>query len=93
MNIFASLKVYAGKWMESAVRVFDQEEIDAIQSATVVDSQYGLSVCFFLRGGGQTYIPLDKNSTLGSGDAVDLNKAKLVTLSRAGEDDILRVRI
>lgn len=93
MNIFASLKVYAGKWMESAVRVFDQEEIDAIESATVVDSQYGLSVCFFLRGGGQTYIPLDKNSTLGSGDAVDLNKAKLVTLSRAGEEDIHRVRI
>lgn len=79
--------------METAVRAFDPEEVAAIESATVVESQYGLSVCFFLRGGGQTYIPLDKNSTLGSGDAVDLNKAKLVTLSRAGEEDIHRVRI
>lgn len=44
-------------------------------------------------GGGLTYIPLDQNSTLGSGELVDLTKAKLVTLGKSGESDIYRVSI
>ena len=30
MNIFASLKVYAGKWSEKETREFSAEEIEAI---------------------------------------------------------------
>lgn len=93
MNIFSSLKVYAGKWNESAKRAFDAEEIAAVEKAQVVESNYGFSVCFMMKSGGETFIPLDRNSTLGVGDSVDLTKAQLVTLSRAGEDDIYRVRI
>ena len=59
MNIFSALRVYAGKWSESAKRIFSQDEIEAVASATVVDSQYGQSVCFMMKSGGQTYIPLD----------------------------------
>jgi hypothetical protein len=92
MNIFSALRVYAGKWNESAKRVFTSEEISAVQSATVVDSQYGQSVCFVMVGGGQTYIPLDQNSSKATGDEVDLSKAELVTLSKQGEADIYRVR-
>lgn len=92
MNIFSSLRVYAGKWMEKEVRAFDPEEIAEVQSAVVVESQYGYSVCFFMKGGGQTYIPLDQNSSLGVGDSVDLAQAKIVTLCRTGEEDIHRVR-
>jgi hypothetical protein len=91
MNIFSSLRVYAGKWNESARRAFSQEEQDAILSATVVDSQYGQSVCFTMVGGGQTYIPLDLNSSKATGDTVDLSKAELLTLSKQGEADIYRV--
>lgn len=93
MNIFNSLRRYAGKWNESAKRAFDAEEINAVDSAKVVESQYGLSVCFMMKSGGQTFIPLDKDSALGVGDAVDLAKAQLITLSRSGEDDIYRIRI
>lgn len=93
MNIFNSLRRYADKWQETAKRAFDAEEINAVGNAKVVESQYGFSVCFMMKSGGQTYIPLDKDSTLGAGDTVDLTKAQLVTLSRAGEDDIYRVRI
>ena len=92
MNIFASLRVYAGKWNEVACRVFDPAEIDAVSQATVVESQYGYSVCFLMKAGGQTYIPLDTNSSLGIGDVVDLKTAKLVTLHKEGEKDIYRVR-
>ena len=91
MNIFQNLRVYAGKWAVKATRSFAQEEIDAVDHAEIVDSQYGMSVCFFMKSGGQTFIPLSNNSTLSIGDAVDLSKAKLLTLERPGDSDIYRV--
>ena len=91
MNIFSALKVYAGKWNVSNSREFSADEIAAVQSATVVDSQYGQSVCFLMVSGGQTYIPLDQNSSKNVGDTIDLSSAKLLTLSRQGEADIYRV--
>ena len=93
MNVFSSLRVYAGKWMVSNSRAFSADEISAVQSAQVVDSQYGSSVCFFMKSGGQTFIPLSTNSTLSIGDNVDLTKAKLLTLHREGDADIYRVEI
>lgn len=93
MNIFSSLRVYAGKWRVKASRAFSQDEIDAVESASVVDSQYGNSVCFLMKAGGQTFIPLSTNSTLSIGDSVDLSKATLLTLGREGDADIYRVEI
>lgn len=93
MNIFNSLKVYAGKWMIKNSRAFTQEEIAAVKSATVVPSQYGNSVCFMMVGGGQTYIPLANDATVGVGESIDLTKAKLLTLEKEGESDINRVSI
>lgn len=91
MNIFNSLRVYAGKWNVTNTRSFTQEEIDGVGEACVVDSQYGMSVCFFMKSGGQTYIPLDQNSSKSIGEIIDLKTAKLLTLSREGEADIYRV--
>jgi hypothetical protein len=93
MNIFTSLRIYAGKWSEKEARAFAPEEVAAVDKTEVVESQYGFSVCFFMKAGGQSYIPLDQNSTLGIGDIVDLTKAQLVTLQKQGEEDIYRVRI
>lgn len=93
MNIFNSLKVYAGKWEVKSVRDFTEEEIKAVVQAVVVPSQYGYSVQFTMANTGLTYIPLDQNSSLGSGELVDLTKAKLVTLCKSGENDIHRVSI
>ena len=91
MNIFSALRVYAGKWSEKARRAFSSDEIAAVSSATVVDSQYGQSVCFMMKSGGMTFIPLDQNSSKATGDTVDLTKAELVTLCKEGEADIFRV--
>lgn len=92
MNIFASLRTYAGKWaVKGEPRNFTQEEISAVREAVVVSSSYGLSVCFFMKNGGQTYIPLSNTSQRGSGEVIDLNTAKLVTLCKEGESDIYRV--
>ena len=84
--------MYAGKWNLKASRGFNSEEIAAISKAEVVPSQYGNSVCFFLRAGGQTYIPLSSDSELTVGDTVDLSSASLLTLEKEGEADILRVK-
>lgn len=85
--------MYTGKWTEKSRRDFTSEEINAVDHAVVVASQYGNSVCFTMIGGGQTFIPLSQNSSLGVGEPVDVSKAKLVTLEKAGESDIMRVEI
>lgn len=91
MNIFSSLKQYAGKWNLKSRRAFNAEEIASVASATVVPSQYGNSVCFMMKSGGQTFIPLSQNSSKSVGDAIDLSQAELLTLEKQGEQDILRV--
>lgn len=79
------------EWRTKAVRSFTMDELAAVARAEVVPSQYGNSVCFFMNGGGQTYIPLLSTSSLTVGDSVDLKTAKLVTLCQEGKDDIYRV--
>lgn len=91
MNIFNSLRQYAGKWSVKNTRDFTSEEINAVREAVVVPSSFGLSVCFFLKAGGQSYIPLSSTSSKGSGEIIDMNSAKLVTLCKEGESDIFRV--
>lgn len=91
MNIFDTLQVYAEKWQVKNSRNFTEDEQKAVESATVVNSDYGLSVCFMLVRGGRTYIPLSNNSSLGVGASVDLKTAKLLTLGKTGEADINRV--
>lgn len=95
MSIFSNLQVYAAKWDvdDSKTRGFSEEEINAVSSAEVVASEYGKSVCFSMYGGGRTYIPLSNTSTLGVGDSVDMHRAKILTLHRAGSDDINRIEI
>lgn len=93
MNIFSGLQVYGGSWSVKDSRNFDAEEIALVDRAEVVASNYGNSVCFFMKSGGQTYIPLSNDSTLAVGDTVDVSKAILLTLQRDGNDDITRIQI
>ena len=90
-NIFASLRQYAGKWAVKSSRAFTAEEINAVSSNQIVASQYGNSLCFFMKNGGMTFIPMSNTSTKGVGESVDLTKAQLVTLGKEGESDIYRV--
>lgn len=93
MNIFNILKVYQTKWNLTSTRKFTQEELDAIDSAVVVASQYGTSACFFLKAGGTAFIPMSNDCTLGIGEPFNPADAELLTLSKQGEEDIMRIRI
>lgn len=90
MNIFSSLQHY-GEWTVKNRRSFNEDEVNCIASAVVVPSQYGNSVQFNMVGGGMTFIPLSNQSIKAVGEAIDVASAKLLTLSKPGEDDILRV--
>ena len=79
-------------WIVTNSRPFNPEESAMVCRAEVVPSDLGKSVCFFMKGGGQTYIPLSEQSKLEVGDELDLKTARLITLSRKGNSDIYRVR-
>lgn len=93
-NVFGGLQVYGENWQKLGERNFNENEISAVRSNSVVNSQYGKSVCFFMRGGGQTYIPLSKmGNDAALGSSIDMHTAKLVTLHREGDGTIIRVEI
>ena len=96
-NVFAEfgLTIYGDNpWKLKNSRSFTETEINAIRSNTVVDSKFGKSVCFFLKGGGQSYIPLsNRGADAALGSSIDMSKAKLVTLTREGDNDIVRVEL
>lgn len=91
MSIFSNLREYASKWSEKGRRNFSDEEKAEVASATVVPSQFGSSVCFFMKAGGQKYIPLSNTSKAEIGQSINLDNAQLITLGKAGEQDIVRV--
>ena len=93
MNIFAGLQKYATKYQVKDSRVFNSEELADVVSAKVVASQFGMSVCFFMKSGCQTYIPVSRDSVCQVGDVVDVNKAKILILEKEGSQDIARVEI
>lgn len=93
MSIFSGLPSYAGKWQVKSVNEFSAEDKALVSRATVVNSQYGLSVCFMMKAGNMHFIPVDQNSNVNAGDEVNLDSAKIVTLGKQGESDIQRVRV
>jgi hypothetical protein len=78
-------------WTVKDTRQFNAEEISMVSRAVVVPSDDGNSVCFFMQTGGQTYIPLSRQSKLTVGDSVDMKTVKLITLCQKGKADITRV--
>ena len=83
--------VHPTGWKVKSSRVFSAEEIAAVANADVVAAESGKSVCFHMRTGGQTYIPLSEYSILTVGDTLDLKNAILLSLCRKGNDYIYRV--
>lgn len=93
-NVFSNGPVYGEKWNEVSRRKFNEKEVSSVRSATVVDSKYGKSVCFFMASGGMQFIPLsNKNENTPIGTDVDVKSAEIVELSRSGDNNILRIEI
>ena len=93
-NVFNSLTVY-GAWQVENEREFNDAEKNAVRNATVVKSDYGKSVMFFMKNGGVTYIPVGRNSVdkVEIGKTYDVNNMRYVRLTKPGESPISRVEI
>ena len=89
-NIFNLAKIY-GSWTEKGRRNFTEDEKDFFTEGTVVESTYGLSVCFLCKAGGKAYFPLSVKSHYALGDKIDVNTAQVIVLGRQGEEDIIRI--
>ena len=80
------------QWQVKSTRHFTKEELDLVDKAMVVESQYGSSCCFFMKNGTTMYVPMNKDSKSKAGDYINLYEAEIVTLSKEGEYDIQRIR-
>ena len=94
-NIFSGVQIYGEKWQVKDEIVLDAEDKAMFNAAKVVSSDFGKSVCFFLKGGkGTQFIPMSNQGTqLNVGDDVNLDRVTVQVLGRTGEKDILRVKI
>lgn len=92
-NMFVELLDLKNKdgWRILERRPFSRSEIETTSRAEVIDSQFGNSVGFFPYSGGFFHIPLVKYSSLAIGDIVDLSRANIVTLTKKGDGNIMRV--
>lgn len=94
MGLFSSLKTYQGKWNVVSNKPVSQDDINAVESAEVVASQYGKSVCLHMKDGGMKFLPV---STEGRqprvGETIDLEKCNIVQLHRDGDEDIFRLEL
>ena len=80
------LKTYGGGWNLLSTERFSNEDAKCYEGAEVVNSDFGLSVCFTLAGGaGYQYVPLGRDSQMTLGDKPQITDLNLLTLERDGE--------
>ena len=77
-------------WIEENIN-FVLNDISAVTRTEVVDSEQGYSVCFYMISGNQVIIPLAHDSSLGLGDSIDINKAKILITFHKGKDNICEI--
>ena len=90
MGFLDKLRTYAGSWSEADREHLSKAEVAQVASATVVEGQYGLSMCFVMKTGGKKFMPLSRDSQLEEGDSVDIKSVEIITLERDGDEDIYR---
>lgn len=94
MGFLSNLQKYAGSWSVSRTQSFSEvlgDEKNMIVGNVVQQSKNypdKLCVCLMLTGGFKSYVSLSNDSNLKVGDSIDIESAKLLTLSKPGEDDI-----
>ena len=92
MGILSSLTVYRSEWGETKPRKsFSEDEVKNIKDARVVQGDYGLQARLDLVSGGYCFITLSRDSKLRLNDPIDVKNAVIITLSRPGDCDIIRL--
>lgn len=88
MGLFA--KLYGGSWsLKSTEKLLSVD--NSIKSGVVTEGKFGKQVCFTLVSGETGYAPLSRDSKLEIGEEFPVANASVQTLTKSGEDDIIRV--
>ena len=90
-SFLESLRTYAGQWSVKSSAKLSADEAAQIRSITVQASDFGLSACLLMYGGGRKYVPVSRDSALAEGDVVNKNSVQVITLEKEGEADIIRL--
>lgn len=90
-KLFEGRQAYAGKWSLKSTEAMNPEEKAQVKEAKVVAGDYGLSCCFTMISGVSYYVGMSNDADVQEGDILDVDKIKVLTLSRAGSDDIQKI--
>ena len=99
MNFFDLITSYKAEWKEVKSRKFTEEEQKSVESATVVASNFGKSVCFLLPGGIKKYVPLEPIANCSLDDKLDMSSIEIVKLVYEGNNpnqkvkEVFRIRV
>ena len=88
MSILSNLglRTYKPSWVETSREKFDAEDVDIIESITVVTSNYGLSGEILWVSKEVSYIPLSRECrNVVVGETINPEDCWIVHLERAGE--------
>ena len=94
MSIFSELK-WERPWRVVDKRNLTQEEKEFVESAEIVKSDFGMSVCFTLINGETSKVPLSTISYSNThiGDIVNINSIKVITLHNDYDEEIHRIEL
>lgn len=93
MSIFDHIN-WGPMWKEKERRPLTQKELDAIQSAKIVETKYGDAMCFLLKNGEESWVPIADASKIQEKiveGRIDLKAIYIATLEREGDEPIHRI--
>ena len=83
------LKVYGESWNLVSSQKLGKEDVEGISGAYITSSEYGPSVCMYLKSGGTCYLSVDRDSEEKAkenmGKSIDLIGLTLKKLERDGD--------
>lgn len=85
-------KVYGDSWTVKSTNPMPKEVADQIKEVTCVAGDYGLQLCFHLKRGGQIYKKPSQDANFVEGQVIDPQELTVITLTKSGEEDIVRFK-
>jgi len=95
MSIFSNkITTYNGSWTAlEGTQKLSAQEVSSVDKAEVVESKFGLSICFHLKSGQLRFIPITRDSQLAEGEVVNPADVEITTLQRVGSEDIYKADV
>ena len=92
LNLLGKVYGEANPWSVKSEVALGADDIAAIKSGVVTEGKFGKTVCLTLVSGGTQYANLGRDSKLEIGEEFPIAGSKIITLSREGDADIIRIQ-